>query len=72
MAQKPALKNERLRLDVPTSTPHDFAQVVSDLLEAWQFPGNRLRFSKIAPQAASASSKDLKGEPMILIAPTFR
>lgn len=40
-ALKPTPKAERPRLGVPTSTSHDFAQVVSRVLEAWQFPGNR-------------------------------
>lgn len=40
-ALKPIAKAERPRLGVPTSTSHDFAQVVSSVLEAWQFPGNR-------------------------------
>lgn len=40
-ALKPAPNKERPRLGVPTSTSHDFAQAVSRVLEAWQFPGNR-------------------------------
>jgi uncharacterized coiled-coil DUF342 family protein len=40
-ALKPTPKAERPRLGVPTSISHDFAQVVSRVLEAWEFPGNR-------------------------------
>lgn len=40
-ALKPSTKGEKPRLGVTTTTAHAFAQTVSAVLEAWQFPGKR-------------------------------
>jgi hypothetical protein len=38
---KPARKEDKPRLGVPTTIAHDFAQTVSKVLGEWQFPGTR-------------------------------
>ncbi|QIA24997.1 hypothetical protein [Mesorhizobium sp. AA22] len=40
-ALRPAAKNERPNLSLPTNVAYDFAQMVSSVLEEWQFPGQR-------------------------------
>ena len=40
-ALKPTPKADRPQLGVPSQALHDFAQKVSEVLEAWQFPGKR-------------------------------
>lgn len=40
-ARKPAGKADRPRIGVDGPTAHEFAQVVSDVLTAWNFPGDR-------------------------------
>lgn len=40
-ALKPTAKADRPQLGVPSTVMHDFAQVVSNVLAEWQFPGSR-------------------------------
>jgi hypothetical protein len=40
-ALKPTAKADRPQLGVPSTVMHDFAQVVSNVLTEWQFPGSR-------------------------------